>query len=260
LTQTIRLETAAPLAEIILDQPQRRNALSLEMWAMLPDLVAAANADPGVKVILLHGGGEGVFAAGADISEFPVVYGTPDAARQTGETIARALSAIEESPKPVIAAIEGACVGGGVSLAVATDLRIAASSATFGITPARLGLVYPPGDMQRLVHLVGPGSAKRLLFTGRIFDCAEAHRMGLVDEVVEADRVLPAARKLAAEIAGVSQWSVRATKKMMRGFREGEDAGSPEAAALFLEGFANPDFEEGVSAFIAKRRPVWKVT
>ena len=259
MTQTIRLETAPPLAEIILDQPQRRNALSLEMWAMLPDLVAAANADTRVKVILLHGGGEGVFAAGADISEFPVVYGTPDAARQTGETIARALSALEDSPKPVIAAVEGACVGGGVSLAVAADLRIAAASATFGITPARLGLVYPPGDIQRLIQLVGPGTAKRLLFTGRIFDCADAHRMGLVDEVGDASGVLPAARKLAAEIAGMSQWSVRATKTMMRGFREGRGADSAEVQALFLEGFANPDFAEGVSAFIAKRRPDWKV-
>ncbi|MEQ9506588.1 MAG: enoyl-CoA hydratase-related protein [Hyphomonas sp.] len=260
MTQTIRLETAPPLAEIILDQPQRRNALSLEMWAMLPDLVAAANADPCVKVILMHGGGGGVFAAGADISEFPVVYGTRDAARETGETIARALSAIEESPKPVIAAIEGACVGGGVSLAVAADLRIAAASATFGITPARLGLVYPPGDMERLVQLVGPGAAKRLLFTGRIFSCAEAGQMGLVDEIVPVEGVLPAARKLATEIAGMSQWSVRATKKMMRGFREGQGADSPEAEALFLDGFANPDFAEGVSAFIAKRRPDWKVT
>jgi len=259
LTQTIRLKISPPLAEIVLDQPQRRNALSLEMWAMLPDLVAAANAHPDVKVILLHGGGNGVFAAGADISEFPVIYGTQAAARNSGRTIARALDALETSEKPVIAAIEGACVGGGVSLAVAADLRIAAAGATFGVTPARLGLVYPPGDMQRLARLVGPGTAKRLLYTGRIFSGAEALRMGLVDELVETSEILPAARALALEIASVSQWSVRATKRMLRGLANGLEAESPEAEALFLEGFANPDFAEGVSAFLGKRRPDWKV-
>lgn len=259
MTRTVRLEIAAPIAELILDQPQRRNALSLEMWAGLPALVAAATADPGVKVILLHGGGGGVFAAGADISEFPVIYGTEDAARHSGRTIARALAALEESPKPVIAAIEGPCIGGGVSLAVACDLRIAASGATFGVTPARLGLVYPPGDMLRLVRLVGPGAARRLLFTGRIIGSASALAMGLVDELVDAPAILPAARALAAEIAAQSQWSVRATKRMLRGFDSGQMPDSPEAEALFLEGFANPDFAEGVRAFLAKRRPDWKV-
>ena len=211
MTQTIRLEIAAPLAEIILDQPQRRNALSLEMWAALPARVAEANADPAVKVLLLHGGGTGVFAAGADISEFPVIYGTEADARHSGQTIARALAALEDSPKPVIAAIEGPCIGGGVSLAVACDLRIATTRATFGITPARLGLVYPPGDMLRLVRLAGHGAARRLLYTGRIFSSAEALAMGLVDELVDAPAVLPAAIALAAEIAAQSQGSVRAT-------------------------------------------------
>ncbi len=259
MTQTIRLEISPPWAEVILDQPQRRNALSLEMWAMLPGLMEAANADPDVKVTLLHGGGGGVFAAGADISEFPVIYGTEVAARHSGETIARALSAIEDSAKPVIAAIDGACVGGGVSLAVAADLRMATTTATFGVTPAKLGLVYPPEDMLRLAGLVGAATATRLLYTGRIFSAADAQNMGLVDEVVEAASILPAARELAQEISAVSQWSVRATKKMLRGFRNDAAARTPEAEALFLEGFANPDFAEGVSAFLAKRRPDWKV-
>ena len=259
MTQTIRLEIAAPLAEIILDQPQRRNALSLEMWAALPARLAEANADPAVKVLLLHGGGTGVFAAGADISEFPAIYGTEADARHSGQTIARALAALEDSPKPVIAAIEGPCIGGGVSLAVACDLRIATTSATFGITPARLGLVYPPGDMLRLIRLAGPGAARRLLYTGRIFSSAEALTMGLVDELVDTPAILPAAIALAAEIAAQSQWSVRATKRMLLGFDAGLMPDSPEAEALFLDGFANPDFAEGVSAFLGKRKPDWKV-
>lgn len=260
MTFPVRLVTNPPVAEIILDRPERRNALSLAMWAALPGLIAEANANSAVKVLLLHGGGEGVFASGADISEFPVIYATPDASRHSGETIARALAAIETSTKPVIAAIEGPCVGGGVSLAVAADLRIATSTASFGITPARLGLIYPPDDTLRLVRLVGPGTAKLLLFTGRILASAEALRMGLVDEIVDAPGILPAARALALEIAGQSQWSVRGAKQMIRGFGDGLQPDAPESQRLFLEGFANPDFAEGVSAFLAKRRPEWKVT
>ena len=169
MIQTIRLEIAAPLAEIILDQPQRRNALSLEMWAALPARLAEANADPAVKVLLLHGGGTGVFAAGADISEFPAIYGTEADARHSGQTIARALAALEDSPKPVIAAIEGPCIGGGVSLAVACDLRIATTSATFGITPARLGLVYPP-EIHRIVAAPDylPDEAERVVDSSKV--------------------------------------------------------------------------------------------
>lgn len=259
LTENIRIEFTPPLAEIILDQPQRRNALSQDMWAALPARIAEANAHPDVKVILLHGGGNGVFAAGADISEFPVIYAAPEAARASGRIIEQALGAIEASAKPVIAAIEGACIGGGVSLAVAADLRISTSTASLGITPARLGLVYPPADILRLVRLVGPGTAKRLLFTGRIFSSTEAHAMGLVDEITEDAGILPAARALALEIAAQSQWSVRATKRLMRSFEEGLAADAPEATALFVEGFANPDFAEGVSAFLGKRKPEWRV-
>ncbi len=259
MTDNVRTEFAPPLAEIILDRPERRNALSQDMWAALPARIAEAGAHPDVKVILLHGGGTGVFAAGADISEFPVIYATPEAARESGRIIERALGAIEASAKPVIAAIEGACIGGGVSLAVAADLRISTATASFGITPARLGLVYPPADILRLVRLVGPGAAKRLLFTGRIFSSGEAREMGLVDEVTLDAGILPAARALALEIAAQSQWSVRATKQMMRGFEAGLAADSPEAIALFVDGFANPDFAEGVSAFLGKRKPEWRV-
>lgn len=258
MTKSIRLDLAPPIAELMLDQPERRNALSLAMWAEIPARIAEANANPDIKVILLHGGGTGTFAAGADISEFGEIYGTEAAARQSGRIVAAALRAIEESGKPVIAAIEGACVGGGASLAVASDLRIAHSGTTFGITPARLGLVYPPGDIRRLLELAGPGTTRDLLYTGRLMPAAEAKSLGLINRVTEGP-VLDAARALALEIAGVSQWTVRATKRMIRGLQSGWDEAGPEAEALFLEGFANPDFAEGVRAFLEKRRPDWKV-
>lgn len=254
MTSPIRLVRNGQVAEIILDRPDKRNALSIEMWAAIPALVDEAVAARDVKVILLHGGDAGAFAAGADISEFGTIYATPEAAAASGETIATALAAIETCPKPVIAAIEGACVGGGVSLAVAADLRVAAETARFGVTPGKLGLVYPPGDTRRLVSVIGSAHARDILFTGRIFPAAEAKEMGLVNRLVPAGTARQAARALADEVSAISQWSARAIKQMLAGIEAGWTDDSPEAQALFLEGFANEDFQEGHRAFLEKRK------
>lgn len=253
MTLPIRLDVSAPLAEIVLNKPERRNALSVEMWAAIPGLVAQANANPDVKLILIHGGDAGAFAAGADISEFETIYATTEAAKASGQRIADALNAIEASEKPVIAAIEGACVGGGVSLAMAADLRVAGSGAKFGVTPGKLGLVYPTGDTRRLIAAIGPGATKDILFTGRIFGAEEAKSLGLIDRLVEAGNALEAARAWAGEIAAISQWSVRATKQTIRGLQNGWTEETPEAAELFLNGFSNEDFQEGYRAFLEKR-------
>jgi enoyl-CoA hydratase/carnithine racemase len=252
---SIRLERARPLAEIILNKPEKRNALSVDMWAAIPDLVASATQDPDVKVLILHGGHAGAFAAGADISEFETIYATPDSAQSSGETIAAALDALESCPKPTVAAIEGACIGGGVSLAMACDIRVASQTSKFGITPAKLGLVYPAGDTRRLLAQIGPGASKDILFTGRIFAAPEAHQMRLIDRLVDPDMALPAARDLAHEIAATSQWSTRAIKSMITGLQSGWQDDEPQAKALFVEGFANPDFEDGHKAFLEKRPP-----
>lgn len=253
MTPSIRLDISAPLAEIVLNKPERRNALSVDMWAAIPELVAEANASPDVKLILIHGGDAGAFAAGADISEFETIYATTESAKASGQRIADALDAIENSDKPVIAAIEGACVGGGVSLAMAADLRVAGSGAKFGVTPGKLGLVYPAGDTRRLIAAVGPGATKDILFTGRIFTSEEAKSLGLIDRLVDAGSALETARTWARDIAAISQWSVRATKRMIRGLQNGWSDETEEAEKLFLNGFSNEDFQEGYRAFLEKR-------
>lgn len=253
MTLPIRLDIAAPFAEIVLNKPERRNALSVDMWAAIPALVAEANADPEVKIILIHGGTAGAFAAGADISEFETIYATAETAQSSGQRIADALNAIENSEKPVIAAIEGACVGGGISLAMAADLRVAGSSAKFGVTPGKLGLVYPAGDTRRLLEAIGPGATKDILFTGRIFQAEEAKTLGLIDRLVETGTALAAARAWAGEISAISQWSVRATKSMIRGLQNGWSDETQDAQSLFLDGFSNEDFQEGYRAFLDKR-------
>ena len=255
MTASIRLDVAAPLSEIILNKPEKRNALSVDMWAAIPDLVTQAVADPETKVLLIHGGDAGAFAAGADISEFEKTYATKESAKAAGDTIAAALNALESCPKPTIAAIEGACVGGGVSLAMACDLRVASARSKFGVTPGKLGLVYPAGDTRRLLQAIGPGATKDILFTGRIFLATEAKEMKLIDRLVDDGTALEAAREFAKEIGAISQWSTRATKKMIKGLQSGWADTTGEAANLFLEGFSNQDFEDGYRAFLEKRTP-----
>lgn len=255
MTASIRLDFAAPLAEIVLNKPEKRNALSIDMWAAIPRLVEQAIAAPETKVLIIHGGDAGAFAAGADISEFEETYATKDSAKAAGDTIAAALEAIEACPKPTIAAIDGACVGGGVSLAMACDLRVASTNSKFGVTPGKLGLVYPAGDTRRLLQAIGPGATKDVLFTGRIFMAAEAKEMKLVDRLADDGTGLQAAREFASNIAAISQWSTRATKQMIKGLQAGWDDAEPDAAELFLQGFSNEDFQDGYKAFLEKRAP-----
>ncbi|MDJ0919499.1 MAG: enoyl-CoA hydratase-related protein [Henriciella sp.] len=253
MTETIRLDIAPPLGEIVLNKPAKRNALSVDMWAAIPALVNEATANPDVKVLLIHGGDAGAFAAGADISEFETIYATPESAKASGDTIAAALNAVENCPKPTIAAIDGACIGGGVSLAMACDLRVASAGSKFGVTPGKLGLVYPAGDTRRLLAAIGPGATKDILFTGRIFMADEAKQIQLIDRLAPKGKALSAARTFAAEIAAISQWSTRATKAMIKGLQSGWDDTDQKAEALFLEGFSNEDFQDGYRAFLEKR-------
>lgn len=252
---SIYLDLDAPIAELILNKPERRNALSGDMWAAIPGLIDEANNDSRVRIIVLHGGDAGAFAAGADLSEFAETYATAESADKGNRTIADALYAIERSTKPVIAAIEGACMGGGVSLALACDLRIACTSSKFGIPPAKLGLVYPPADTRRLLNAVGPGAARDLLFTARVIEGNEAKEMGLIDRLVEDGTALAEARKVASDIASLSQWSVRAAKQMMLGLESGWADDDPDAVELLRDGFSNDDFRDGYKAFLEKRKP-----
>ena len=252
---TVRYDLAPPIAELVLDRPEKRNALSADMWARLPELLARATKDSSVKALILHGGTAGAFAAGADISEFGTIYATPDSAEAFGATIAAALDAIETCSKPTIAAIEGACVGGGVSLAMACDLRIASATSKFGVTPAKIGLVYPAGDTRRLLQAIGPGATKDLLFSGRIIDADTAKEMTLIDHLVDPGHAVDAARTFAADISNNSQWSIQAIKTMIAGVQSGWTDDDPRATDLFAQGFSNADFEDGHKAFVEKRAP-----
>lgn len=249
---TLRLETHGAVAHLIIDRVAKRNAFNQAMWDALPGLVAEAMADDKVRVLVLRAAEPGIFCAGADIGELAANAADPDwlAANQTA--INRAQYDLTRAPKPTVALIDGDCVGGGCGLALACDLRIASARSRFGITPAKLGLVYPLHDTKLLVDLVGPANAKRILFTGTLIDSAQAHRIGLIDDIDDnADALLDT-------LTSVSDHSQQQVKAMIRRILDGQTEDDDSTRAMFADAFRGEDFREGVDAFLTKRKPDFK--
>lgn len=250
----LRLTLDGAVARLVIDRAARRNAFTDAMWAALPGLVAEAMADPGVRVLLVAAAAPGAFCAGADIEEFGRSLDNPGTSGNQGLVRAAQLS-LARAPKPVIALIEGDCIGGGCGLAIACDIRVASPTARFGITPARLGIVYSLHDTKLLVDLVGPGQAKRILFTAGLIDAAEALRIGLVEIVATDARA--EAEALAATIAAGSPHSIAGAKQIVRRILDGQADDDAATLAMFADAFTGPDFAEGVAAFRAKRKPTF---
>jgi enoyl-CoA hydratase/carnithine racemase len=238
---------ADSVATVVVHHPAKRNAMTPAMWRSLPPLLDALAADPGVRALVLTGEG-GTFCAGADIS---TLRGSPAGAQRLAVDAEEALAAF---PKPTVAAVRGHCVGGGAQLAAACDLRFAARDALFGVTPAKLGIVYPASSTRRLVSLVGPATAKYLLFSGELIDAERALRTGLVDEVLPGDALGARVDRFTAVLVSRSQLTQAAAKEFANG-RADRDAHWARQA----EG--NADTPEGVDAFLERRPPrfTWRV-
>lgn len=248
---TLRLAIEGPVATLLIDRADKRNAFDMAMWEALPTLVAEAVADPAARVLVIRASeAGGAFCAGADIRELLANKDDPDWRAANQAAINRAQSELARAAIPTLAFVEGDCVGGGCGIAMACDLRVATPAARFGITPARLGLVYPLHDVKLLVDLVGPGQAKRMLYTGALLDAAEALRIGLVEQVVDGG---PEA--LIADLVAASPHSVRHLKTFVRRVLDGQAADDAETLATFAAAFEGPDFLEGTSAFVERRKP-----
>lgn len=250
----IRLEVRGATAHLILNRPDKRNALNGAMWGAIPGLLERALTHDGVRLLVVSGTG-GSFAAGADISEFEEVYATPERAEAYSRSIAAALDTLAAFPRPTLAMIEGACVGGGCGLALACDMRFAAEGSRFGITPGKLGLVYTLNDTARLIRAVGVPTAKDMLFSGRLLDASEALSTGLINRLVPLDRLSGEVETYASMLAATSPNSAKITKQLIALIEAGQAEDDDATRALFLEAFTSADFQEGYRAFLEKRSP-----
>ncbi len=258
MDNSILLKKEDEIATIYFNRPEKRNAMNFEMWKTIQRLVEECDRDPEVKVIIFRGIDETAFSAGADISEFKTLrYNAEGADKYNRETM-KAEAAIMNTLKPTIAMIQGYCVGGGCEIAVACDFRFTDPSGKFGITPAKLGIVYNLPGTKNLVDLVGPSNAKDILYTGRLLDAEEAYRIGLVDRIFSAEEIEAETYAYAKRICQNAQMSVRGAKFVINEVLKGETEDTEEIAKLVLDSFDSEDYKEGVNAFLNKRKPVFK--
>jgi enoyl-CoA hydratase len=247
-----------PVLTITAANPARLNAYTAAMWRALPDVVAAAEANPAVRVVVLRGAGEAAFSAGADISEFDTAR-TGDAAAAYDELNNAAFAALTGCRKPTIAMIHGHCLGGGLALALSCDLRLADDAARFAIPAAKLGLAYKAPWIAAVLRAVPPAFAKEILFTGRRLTAAEATSMGLVNRVVAKAQLGPEVAALAAEIAGNAPLSIAAAKETIDTLtRPAAALDTPRFAELARTCLDSRDYAEGRRAFMEKRKPVFE--
>lgn len=251
----VRTETAGSLGWIIFDHPERRNAISTEMWRAIPSAAQALEQDPAVRVIIMRGAGDIAFVSGADISEFEASR-SGDSVEDYDQDSARAFLALLTLSKPLIAHIHGFCVGGGCALALAADLRYAADDAVFAIPAARLGVGYSVPGFEMLVRLVGVAAAKEIFFTARRFTAVQALRMGLVNEVLAKADLDAFVRQTAEEIAANAPLSVRSAKLILNELMKDPGERAHDAMARSIRAcYESGDYLEGVRAFLEKRRP-----
>lgn len=262
----VQLEREDNIGWIIFDHPERRNALSDNMWSELAAACVELDADRDVRVVVLRGAGEKAFISGADISQFKSASGSNSAASaeydntNPSDAVAPqggdAFSALASLRKPVIAMIHGFCIGGGVAVSLGADLRYAADDATFGIPAARLGVGYAMGGIEVLSDLVGLSNAKEILFTARRYDAGEALQMGLVNRVFKKSELESQVRELANQIARNAPLTVRSVKVISGELQKPRDLRDRKKVdAAIAACFESEDFAEGVRAFMEKRTP-----
>ena len=244
------------IARLVFNSPAKRNAVSLAMWEAVGEAVAGFAADRSVRVLVVSGAGGKAFVSGADISRFGQERSGEDAVARYNAAAEAAYVALAAFPRPVIAAIDGACVGGGLALAVCCDIRLAAEDSRFGLPAARLGLGYPFSGIARLVGVVGRAAAAELLFTAALYSAAQAKDWGLVNRLLPPGEVQAAAEALAREIAANAPLTIAAAKRAL--IEHAKDPAArdlPAVQAMVAAAFASADYREGQAAFRDKRPP-----
>lgn len=249
--------TNGAIGTLTFNNPERHNAMSLDMWRAATAVLEQFELDPAVRVIVLTGAGGKAFVSGADISKFESERATVDAVVEYNIAVDRFGKVLGECSKATIAMIRGYCIGGGVGIAVCCDMRIANDAARFAVPAAKLGLGYGYANVRRIMDLVGPQFATEMLLTARQFDAARAGRIGLVNHVVPDAEIESYVLELAGVISNNAPLTIRAVKRIVRELRS--DAPDVEACdTLVKQCFESADYREGRKAFMEKRKPVFR--
>src|SRR5215213_7130033 len=254
--ETLLVERRGRVAVITINRPEKRNALNIQTREEGARLLEELRDDESVGVVVFTGAGDKAFIAGADIAEFAGRTSMTQREVMTGRSL---FTAIDTFPKPVIAMVNGYCLGGGCELALACDIRIASETASFGQPEINLGIIPGGGGTQRLTSLVGEGKAMELILTGEIIDARSAYAIGLVNQVVPAEQLYPKTMEIANRIADKSPIALQLAKEAVKlASRSNLDEGLRREVDLFALCFSTEDKDEGVSAFLEKRKPAFK--
>jgi enoyl-CoA hydratase/carnithine racemase len=252
----ILLQIERGVAYLTVNRPEQRNAMTWAMYERLVEICGDVDRDDQIRVLVIRGSGERAFISGTDISQFPAFRGNPQAGIEYEDRMARVISRLEAVKKPTLAAIRGFAVGGGLSIALACDLRIASDDARFGVPVIRLGNCLSIDNYARLVALIGPARAKDMIFTARHVGAGEALTWGLVNEVVPPGQLAARTQELAEAIAAAPPITLRVSKEAVRRVLERLQPETPGHDLVALC-YNSSDFQEGVAAFLDKRPPRW---
>ena len=258
-TERVKTWLEGSVLHIRFNNPEKHNALSVDMWEAVPPLLAKAEKDDNVRMVVLSGEGGKAFISGADISQFEDMRAAKEAVKRYEALAEAALQGIHDFAKPTVACIRGHCIGGGVNVAISCDIRIAAANSVFSIPATRLGLGYRYSAMKNLTDLVGPGCAKDIFFTARRLDAAEALRIGLVNRIAEPDALDALLSEYTTAITTGAPLTIKAGKRIIREvLKPDADVDMELARKLILDCFESEDYAEGRAAFMEKRKPVFK--
>jgi enoyl-CoA hydratase/carnithine racemase len=257
LTEKILAKKDGAIGWLVFNNPERRNAVSLEMWQAIPAVLADFGADAAIRAVVLTGAGDKAFVSGADISQFEKERSSAEAVAHYDAVGEKAQTALKHCDKPVIAMIRGYCIGGGLNIANLCDLRIASDDARFGIPAAKMGLGYRASSMKHLVDIVGAAYAREIMITARHFSAEEALRMGLVHKVVSVAELEKTTRDYCEMVAANAPLTMRAAKRIIREV-SAANYDAEACTAWVKECFDSEDYREGRRAFMEKRKPVFK--
>ena len=258
-TERVMVRLDGSTLHIVFNHPARHNALSVDMWGAVPPLLEQAERDERVRLVVFSGAGEKAFVSGADISQFEDQRAAAEAVKHYEALAEDALTGIHRFSKPTLACIRGWCIGGGLNVAIACDIRIAASDAVFAIPAARLGLGYRYSALKNLVDLIGVGAAKDLFYTARRIDAAEALRLGLVSRVSAPDALPALLAEYSGSIGENAPLTLFAAKAIVGEIlKPSPELDAARCTQLILRCFESEDYAEGRRAFMDKRKPIFK--